>query len=401
MVDLGALLAAAEAAAPVDAVSAVSDALEEMVSAEEVSFLIADFSGDALIRLGHSSRGAATRRAGRDTAERVPLHGTAHGRALAAQSVEVVEDDSGAWVFAPVTSRGEAVGVLELRVPRRPDATTIDEIAQAAHALAFIVIAGRRYTDLFEWGQRSLPLSLAAEIQHRLLPGSYTCEAGQFTLAAWLEPAGDVGGDTFDFSVGRDELYFSISDAMGHTVNASLLATLVVGSIRNGRRRNANLAEQARLAHAAIEEHAGRSQFVTAQIACIDLVSGTAQVVNAGHPLPLRLRDGVVDEVPLEPGLPFGAVAESEFHIQTLPLEPGDRLMFITDGVLERDAATVDVSAVLAASRGDHPREAVQHLIQAAVRASGGKLGDDATALCLDWHGGPQRPRDTDAGANA
>ena len=71
-------------------------------------------------------------------------------------------------------------------------------VARAAHALAYVVIANRRFTDLFAWGQRSVPLSLAAEIQHRLLPGSYTCEAGQFTLAAWLEPAGNVGGDTFD-----------------------------------------------------------------------------------------------------------------------------------------------------------------------------------------------------------
>ena len=393
-------MAAAEAAAPVDAVCAVSDALEEMVGAEEVSFLIADFSGDALIRLGHSSKGAATRRAGRDTAERVPLLDSPQGRVLQGQAVEVVEEDGGAWVYAPVTSRGEAVGVLELRLPRPPGARTVEDVGQAAHALAYIVIAGRRYTDLFEWGQRSLPLSLAAEIQHRLLPGSYTCEAGQFTLAAWLEPAGDVGGDTFDFSLGRDELYFSITDAMGHTVNAALLATLVIGSIRNGRRRSADLAEQARLAHAAIGEHTAGAQFVTGQLARIDLAAGTAEVINAGHPPPLRLRAGVVDEVPLEPDPPLGAVPESSFHIQTLPLEPGDRLMFLTDGVLERDAATVDVRAVLAASRDEHPREAVQHLIQAAVKASGGKLGDDATALCLDWHGGPPRERDASAGAN-
>ena len=400
MLDLGSLLSAAENAAPVDAVRAVADALEEALDAEEVSFLIADFSGDALIRLGHSSKGAATRRTGRDTAERVPLDATPHGRALLGQAVEVEEDEGGAWVYAPVTSRGEAVGVLELRVPRPPGAQMIQQVGQAAHALAYIVIAGRRYTDLFEWGQRSLPLSLAAEIQHRLLPGSYTCEAGQFTLAAWLEPAGDVGGDTFDFSLGRDELYFSITDAMGHTVNASLLATLVIGSIRNGRRRNADLAEQARLAHAAIGEHAAGAQFVTGQLVRIDLATCTARVINAGHPPPLRLRDGVVDEVPLEPDHPLGAVPESEFHIQELPLEPGDRLMFVTDGVLERDAAKIDVTAVLAGSRDEHPREAVQHLIQAAVKASGGKLEDDATALCLDWHGGPPRERDADAGAD-
>jgi len=398
--DVGALLAAAEAAAPVEAVDAVADALREMVAAEDVSFLIADFSGDALIRLGHSSAGPSARRAGPETAERVPLAGTAQGRALARQSVEVVEHDGGAWLYAPVTSRGEAVGVLELRVAGRTDEQTVADVAQAGHALAYIVIAGRRYTDLFEWGQRSVPLSLAAEIQHRLLPGSYTCEAGQFTLAAWLEPAGDVGGDTFDFALERDKLFFSITDAMGHTVNAALLATLMIAGIRNGRRRNADLAEQACLADKALGDHAGGSQFVTGQIACIELTTGAATIVNAGHPPPLRLRNGVVDEVPLHADTPFGALANTTFRIQTLPLEPGDRLMFLTDGVLEREAANAGIRGVLEAGRDDHPREAVQHVIQAAMQASGGELGDDATALCLDWHGGPPRERETNAGAN-
>ena len=88
-------------------------------------------------------------------------------------------------------------------------------------------------------------LSLAAEIQHRLLPGSYTCEAGQFTLAAWLEPAGKVGGDTFDFSMDRDTLHLSMTDAMGHEVGAAVLATVLVGALRNARRAGVSLGEQA------------------------------------------------------------------------------------------------------------------------------------------------------------
>ncbi len=398
--DIGALLEAVEAAPPVAAADVAGAALGEMVGAVETSFLIADYSGDSLIRLGHSSPGAATRRVGRETADRVALDGTPQGRALASQSVEVVAQDDGTWLYAPVTSRGEAVGVLELRLADAPDEQTVADVGRAAHALAYIVIANRRYTDLFEWGQRSVPLSLAAEIQHRLLPGSYTCEAGQFTLAAWLEPAGEVGGDTFDFSLDRDALSFSMTDAMGHSVNASLLATLLVGSVRNGRRRGADLAEQACLADEALAEHAGGSQFVTGQIVRVDLATGAAEIVNAGHPPPLRLRDGVVDEVPLEPEPPFGATPGHRYRTQTLPLLPGDRLMFVTDGVLERQAAAVDVRAVLASSRGDHPRQAVQHLIQGAVRASGGELEDDATAMCFDWHGGPPRERDADAGAN-
>ena len=89
-------------------------------------------------------------------------------------------------------------------------------MASAAHALAYVVIANRRHTDLFESVQRNAPFSLAAEIQRRLLPSAFTCEAEQFTFAGWLEPASHVGGDTFDYSVDRDALHVSMTDAMGH-----------------------------------------------------------------------------------------------------------------------------------------------------------------------------------------
>jgi len=80
-----------------------------------------------------------------------------------------------------------------------------------------------------------------------LLPGSYTCEAGQFTLAAWLEPPGDIAGDTFDFAIERDTLHVSITDAMGHAIDASMLATVLVGALRNAMRAGVELGEQARL----------------------------------------------------------------------------------------------------------------------------------------------------------
>src|SRR6478609_6229122 len=108
-IDLGRLLDAAEAAAPVDAVDAVAAELQHMVGADSVSFLIADFSGDALIRLGHSSHRSASRRAGQDTADRVSLADSPQGRALVRQSVEVATEAGGTWLYAPVTSRGEAV----------------------------------------------------------------------------------------------------------------------------------------------------------------------------------------------------------------------------------------------------------------------------------------------------
>jgi hypothetical protein len=267
--DLGALLAAVEDAPPVAAVDVLGDRLRKAIGADDVSFLIADFSGQALIRLEHAGSELAERTQGRETAEHVPLAGTPHGRALAGQAV-VVEaggDGGGARLYAPVTNRGEAIGLIELRLDEAPDEQTLADVALAAHVLAYVVIANRRFTDLFAWGQRSVRLSLAAEIQHRLLPGSYTCEAGQFTLAAWLEPAGDVGGDTFDFSMDRDTLHLSMTDAMGHEVDAAVLATVLVGALRNARRAGVDLGAQARLANEGLYCFARRGGFVTGQLA--------------------------------------------------------------------------------------------------------------------------------------
>ena len=391
---------AVENAPPVAAADVLGERLAATFGASEVSLLVADFSGRALIRLGHAGRDQDTRTQGRETADRVSLLGTPQGRALAEQALVIQDTTAGPRVFAPVTNRGEAIGVLELTLREAPAVETLADVSLAAHALAYVVIANRRFTDLFEWGQRSVPLSLAAEVQHRLLPDAFTCEAGQFTLAAWLEPAGEVAGDTFDFAMERDTLHMSMTDAMGHSIDASILATVLVGGLRNARRAGVGLGEQARLANEGLAEYARRGGFVTGQLVRIDLQAETATIVNAGHPPPLRLRGGRLEEVDLAADPPFGTVRDMRYRVQSLPLQPGDRLMFLTDGMLERNAADADMAGLIAAGGAMHPREAVQHLVQAVLEATDGTLDDDATVMCLDWHGGPARERTSDAGSN-
>ncbi|WP_222194003.1 PP2C family protein-serine/threonine phosphatase [Modestobacter italicus] len=399
--DLRALLERVEAAAPVDAVAAVADSLAELTGATEVSFLIADFSGHALVRLSTSTRTPdGPRVRGAESAETLPLEGTEHAEVLRTQRAAVSVTEHGVRMIVPVTDRGDAMGVLELLLPEHPDAQVQADVRAAGHALAYVVIANRRHTDLFEWGQRTTPFSLAAEIQRRLLPPAFTCEAGQFTLAGWLEPTATVGGDTFDYALDRSSLQLSITDAVGHEVGAALLATLLVGSLRNERRRGLDLAGQARTANDALAAHAAPGQFVTGQLLRVDLDAERAQVVNAGHPLPLRLRDGVVEEVELAVDLPFGVEQGTEFRLQEFPMRPGDRFVFVTDGMQERNAAVLDVAAALAGTAALHPREVVHALGAAVMRATGGELRDDATVVCLDWYGGPQRRRDSDGGAS-
>jgi serine phosphatase RsbU (regulator of sigma subunit) len=304
-------------------------------------------------------------------------------------------------VRAPVTQRGEAIGLLEVALPAAPSEATVAMVSRAAHTLAFVVIANRRHTDLFEWGQRTTPFNLAAEIQRRLLPPSFTCEADSFTLAAWLEPAASIGGDTFDYSLARDLLHLSITDAVGHGVRSALIATLCVAGLRNTRRRGGTLLQQADAANQALIDDAPDGYaYATGLLGRLDLRTGELALVNAGHPTPLLLRDGTVTPVLLPVNRPFGVLRDRPYRPSRIDLQPGDRLVMLTDGMLERGAAALDLGTHLRDLSSLHPREVVRVLGDLVLGAAGPTLPDDACLLVLDWHGGHGDSRNAGAGAD-
>ncbi len=367
------------------------------VGAGHIALLIANFSGNALVRMSHVT-GTGMDQAGRnERAESVPLAGTAHERVLYTQRRDVVRRGDGWVALVPVTERGDAIGILEVSFSHEPDNQVLEDLVVATHAWAFALIASRRYTDLFEWAQRDIPFTVSAEIQRRLLPSAYTVEAGPLTLAGWLEPAHDIGGDTFDYSLDREYLYVSITDAMGHDTPAALLATLAVATLRNRRRALASPAEQADAANDTLHTHAV-DQFVTGLLMRIRLADGRVEAVDAGHPAPFLLRDGGITPVELTTHRPLG-LATAPYGADIFTLAPGDRLLMVTDGYLDRLEGRLDVEEILRHTLDRHPRQIVQELGRAVREVTGGKLRDDATALCLDWYG-PTSRRDASGGAS-
>ena len=236
--ELPRLLAAAEAAAPVEAVDVVAEDLRRRLQATNVSFLIVDLTGRAVARLSTTDAAEGWREA-----ERIPMPGSVYEQVIRSQRLYQEGTGRGQRVIVPVTNRGDAIGLLELLLPAAPGEDVLAAVGEAAHVLAYIVIANGRFTDFYIWGKRSRPPTLAAEIQYQLLPPSLSCEAAQFALCGSLEPSEDLSGDTFDYTLDRDTLHVSVTDPMGHDIDSALAATVLMGALRGARRAGAGLAE--------------------------------------------------------------------------------------------------------------------------------------------------------------
>ena len=188
-------------------------------------------------------------------------------RVLRTQQVEVERVGDGARMIVPVTDRGDAIGLLEMTLPRYPDSTARSPTS-AARRMRWPTSSSPRGSTptCSSGGSGPRPFALAAEIQRRLLPAAYTCEAGQFTLAGWLEPASLGRRRHLRLHPRPRTLQVSITDAVGHQVAAALLATLssaVCATDGAGARpRRAGPVRQRRLT-----ENAAAGQFVTGQLA--------------------------------------------------------------------------------------------------------------------------------------
>ncbi|TDB74940.1 PP2C family protein-serine/threonine phosphatase [Micromonospora sp. KC723] len=309
------------------------------------------------------------------------------------QPVLDVRDDGRCRLWMPVTAWGERLGVLLVELTAPPRADTVTRLGEVAGDLATALRAADRDTDRYRRVRRRERLSMAAEMQWDLLPGR-SLRHESFLLAGQLEPAYTVGGDHFDWAVDEGLLTLSVLTGTGTGIGASLLTALTVNALRNARRSDGGLVEQAELASDTIfYQHRGRRHVATLLLA-VETATGRVRAVDAGSPYLLRLRGTVVTRIGLEQQLPLGMFAETRYTVQEFDLEPGDRLFVVSDGVYAARPGHQEAYGERAMARSMRSTR-----LQPATEAVGtvmrelfayhaeADLRDDAVVVCLDWLG--------------
>ncbi|MEU3412725.1 PP2C family protein-serine/threonine phosphatase [Streptomyces sp. NPDC006658] len=374
-------------AAPDALLDATRAVLTEQYGAEDVELYMADYGLSVLQPVSVLPH----------TLEPVPVHNSPAGRAFGSQR-PYCEDgrDGRTRLHLPVSVRGDRLGVLSVTLPGGEAVRRWEpELADIADVLGHEVIVAERDTDLYLQARRKDRLTLAAEMQWQLLPGR-SCSRPEYELGAQLEPAYAIFGDNFDWSATADHLMLYVTNGMGEGIEASLLTNLAINALRNARRAGISIADQAALADQAVYAHYRGRCYLSVLMFDFDLATGRASVVDAGSPRLLRLRDGSVEHVNFDAQLPLGMFEETDYVAQDFRVEPGDRLVFVSDGVhavASPKGETYGDAALARAIQSTRLLPAAD-VPRAILRELSGHRGkpvpdDDALVLCLDWHGKP------------
>lgn len=382
--DYGRVLDALPDTSPADLLALLA-ALAEPLGPRDVRVYLADFQGVVLQ--------PALVAGGDHGVEPEDVATSMAGRAFRTGSPVVAEREDGVRVWVPLVERGERTGVLALTVPAA-DEEVLGACVRLGRFGGLLVRSFARTTDLFHLHRRRQTMTLAAGMQWDLLP-PLTVRSAHALVCGRLEPAYRIAGDAFDYALNDAQLEAGLFDGMGHGVHSTLMTALAVGAYRHSRRSDNELpAIHAAVDEAVAAQYCGEA-FVTAALARLHLEEGMLEWSLAGHPAPLLLREhGVVRELACEPSLPLG-LGGSCRGVGAEQLEPGDCVLFYTDGVVEgRSPAGEEFGVERLVERWEHHAasdleadEVLRRLVDDVLVHNARTLRDDASLMLLRWAG--------------
>jgi phosphoserine phosphatase RsbU/P len=239
-------------------------------------------------------------------------------------------------------------------------------------------------------------LALARRLQESLLPSNLPAGGG-VEFATLFEPSAAIGGDYFDvLRLSENELAVVIADVSGHGLSSGLRMAMLKAALLILIEETREPEEILRRLDAVVRSNRESRFFVTATLGMIDLETGILRLTNAGHPPTYRVRGAEVEEI-LLPSSPLGGLGRN-YGRATLTLQPGDVVVWLSDGLIEATNAADEpfgyesVLRVLAGTPGESAADVRNRLLAAVERHAGGQaLADDRTLMVMRY-GGPPAP---------
>lgn len=248
---------------------------------------------------------------------------------------------TGMSMVAPLFSQGELIGVINLGTRRSEQEYTGDDrkllddlTAQAAPAVRVAQLVQQQRLEARNRERMEQELKVARLIQQTLLPKALP-ELPGYAVAAYYQPARQVGGDFYDFHYYDDG---RIGLVVGDVTDKGVPAALVMATTRTMLRAAAERLESPgavleRVNDVLVEDIPPR-MFVTCLYALLDPATGRFQFANAGHDLPyLRTADGVHEL--RATGMPLGLLPGMVYEEREVVLHSGDTVLFYSDGIAE------------------------------------------------------------------
>ena len=180
-------------------------------------------------------------------------------------------------------------------------------------------------------------LQTAHEMQMSLMPKESPKVPG-FDIAGRCLPANHVCGDFYQYFDRQGKWSIGIADITGHSMEAAIPAVMFDGILKTEMRNNHPLENLYGHLNQTLSEVLDRHTFVCFSMGELDPVTRAFRVSNGGCPYPyhFRMASGEVHEIQID-AYPLGIRSDTQYQIQELRLEPGDRIVFCSDGIIEAE----------------------------------------------------------------
>jgi serine phosphatase RsbU (regulator of sigma subunit) len=310
-------------------------------------------------------------------------------------------------VVVPLVSQGELIGLLNLgaRLSQQEysadDRKLLNDLAtQTAPAVQVAQLVRQQQQQAQERERIEQELRVARLIQQTLLPKHVPDVAG-YQLAAYYQPAREVGGDFYDFlELDEDHLGLVVGDVTDKGVPAAIVMATTRTMLRASAQRLDSPGEVLKRVNDVIVRDIPPNMFITCLYAILDLKSGVLRYANAGHDLPYRRRStshgaggaggGGAEELRAT-GMPLGLLPGMSYEEKEIILQRGDTVLFYSDGLVEAHDPHREMfgfprlQGLVGAHRSDGP-SLVNFLLSELRRFTGQEWEqeDDITLVTLD-----------------